>query len=85
MAEKYGCSVDEIKGQLKNQYDGYHFSENMLDIYNAMFYQSGYLTIKGYDIRGRMYTLDFPNDEVRRGFAVLLANSYFKKRKSKGF
>ena len=141
MAEKYCCSVDEIKEQLKNQYDGYHFSENMLDIYNpfsiinafdlkriddywyrsgtptylvklleghnvnmqklldeeyrpeyfmdyradvenplAMFYQSGYLTIKGYDIRDRIYTLDFPNDEVRRGFAVLLANSYFRKQ-----
>ena len=140
MADKYGCAVDEMKGELKKQYDGYHFSENMLDIYNpfsiinafdlkriddywyrsgtptylvklleghnvnmqklldeeyrpeyfmdyradvenplAMFYQSGYLTIKGYDIRDRLYTLDFPNDEVRRGFAVLLANSYFRK------
>ena len=138
MAEKYGCSVDEIKGQLKNQYDGYHFSENMLDIYNpfsiinafdlnriddywyrsgtptylaklleghhvnmqkltaraykteyfmdyradaedplAMLYQSGYLTIKGYDMRRRMYKLDYPNDEVRRGFVSLMANSYF--------
>ena len=34
MAVKYCCSVDEIKGKLKDQYDGYHFSENMLDIYN---------------------------------------------------
>lgn len=138
MADKYGCTVDEMKGELKKQYDGYHFSENMLDMYNpfsiinafdlkriddywyrsgtptylaklleghnvnmqkltsraykteyfmdyradaedplAMLYQSGYLTIKGYDMRRRMYNLDYPNDEVRRGFVSLMANSYF--------
>ena len=31
-------------------------------------YQSGYLTIKGYDAEILRYTLDFPNDEVRYGF-----------------
>ena len=138
MADKYGCTVDEMKGELKKQYDGYHFSENMLDMYNpfsiinafdlkriddywyrsgtptylaklleghnvnmqkltsraykteyfmdyradaedplAMLYQSGYLTIKGYDMRRRMYNLDYPNDEVKRGFVSLMANSYF--------
>ena len=37
-------------------------------------YQSGYLTIKGHRRYGEvdMYTLDFPNDEVRRGFAECL-------------
>ena len=43
----------------------------------AMLYQSGYLTIKGYDMRRRMYNLDYPNDEVKRGFVSLMANSYF--------
>lgn len=33
-----------------------------------MIYQSGYLTIKGYDTEFRTYTLGFPNDEVRYGF-----------------
>ena len=28
-------------------------------------------------MRRRMYTLDYPNDEVRRGFVSLMANSYF--------
>ena len=138
MAENYGCSVDEMKEILKKQYDGYHFSKKMIDIYNpfsiinafdlkniddywyrsgtstylvklleghhvnmqkltaraykteyfmdyradaedplAMLYQSGYLTIKAYDMRRRMYKLDYPNDEVRRGFVSLMANSYF--------
>ena len=31
-------------------------------------YQSGYLTIKGYDRQSRIYTLGFPNREVEDGF-----------------
>ena len=30
-----------------------------------MIYQSGYLTIKDYNIRRNTYLLDFPNDEVK--------------------
>jgi hypothetical protein len=45
----------------------------------AMLYQSGYLTIKGYDRRRSVYKLDFPNDEVRKGFVSLIGNSYFRK------
>ena len=139
MAEAMEYTEDEIRQILKKQYDGYHFSSRMLDVYNpfsiinafsknriddywyrsgtptylaklldghqinmqklmnkryraeyfqdykadvedplAMFYQSGYLTIKSYDKRDRMYTLDFPNDEVRGGFGTLLANGYLK-------
>ena len=42
------------------------------DSYNAplpVLYQSGYLTIKRYDDDRDMYTLGFPNEEVRKGFA----------------
>ena len=35
-------------------------------------YQSGYLTIKGYDREFRDFVLGFPNLEVRRGFAECL-------------
>ena len=45
----------------------------------AMLYQSGYLTIKEYDMRRRVYKLDYPNDEVRKGFVSLIGNSYFNK------
>lgn len=34
----------------------------------ALLYQSGYLTIKGYDPLTKEYHLDFPNQEVRRAF-----------------
>ena len=34
MAADYGCSVKEMKLKLKKQYDGYHFSDNLTDVYN---------------------------------------------------
>jgi hypothetical protein len=37
-----------------------------------LLYQSGYLTIKGYDKRFSTYRLGFPNDEVERGFTRFL-------------
>jgi hypothetical protein len=33
-----------------------------------LLYQSGYLTISGYDKKYRSYQLNYPNDEVRYGF-----------------
>ena len=39
-------------------------SKNMLPV----IYQSGYLTIKDFEKRGRIYTLGFPNKEVEDGF-----------------
>ena len=146
LAEAKEYTVEEMKSELKKQYDGYHFSRNLnADIYNpyslikafnemetedfwyesgtptylarlleghnvnmqklisipyerkyfidyradaedplAMLYQSGYLTIKDYDKRRKLYRLDFPNDEVRKGFLSLLGNSYFNKPSEEG-
>ena len=42
-------------------------------------YQSGYLTIKGYDPEFRIYTLGYPNQEVRKGFVEALLPSYVHK------
>lgn len=143
MAEVYQCSYEEMRNRLKAQYDGYHFSKNMTDIYNPfsllnafatldisdywfksgtptylirllshtnenmdeitgkfyfpeefidykanveqplpMIYQSGYLTIKKFDLRRNMFLLDYPNDEVKKGFLSLVASSYFNTRES---
>ena len=46
-----------------------------------MLYQSGYLTIKGYDPTFDIYLLDFPNEEVRSGMVALLASAYFSDEK----
>lgn len=43
-----------------------------------MIYQSGYLTVKEYNPRMGTYLLDFPNNEVRKGFLTLLSANYFK-------
>lgn len=41
-----------------------------------MIYQSGYLTIKGYDERFGIYRLGFPNREVEEGFIRFLLPYY---------
>ena len=137
MAQVYGCTYEEMCGLLKAQYDGYHFSDRMTDIYNPfsllnafdaqrisdywfksgtptylirllshtdeqmdditgkyyapkefidykadveqplpMIYQSGYLTIKKFDLRRNMFLLDYPNNEVKDGFLSLVAAKY---------
>ena len=39
-------------------------------------YQSGYLTIQGYDPEYELYTLGYPNEEVRKGFLQFLLPYY---------
>ena len=123
LANRYKCSKELMLEMLKQQYDGYHFSDDSDDIFNpfslmnvftdqwlgyywfgsgtptflfeamkrfntnlleleqlnvpssqfdvpteALLYQAGYLTIKGYDFNTTRYTLDFPNAEVKVGF-----------------
>ena len=46
-----------------------------------MIYQSGYLTIKDYDMRRNRFLLDFPNNEVKNGFLTAIATSYLKPKK----
>lgn len=46
-----------------------------------MIYQSGYLTIKAYDMMADSYLLDFPNNEVRKGVLSLLSTSYLKPKR----
>ncbi len=145
MAVRYKLSKAEMKQMLKRKYDGYHFSPNMLDIYNPfsilnamgkknlddywfrtgtptylvrllahfkenmnemtgkyyptsqfidyradveaplpMIYQSGYLTIKDWDMYLNSYLLDFPNDEVKSGFLSMVATSYLQSKESAG-
>ena len=145
LAVRYQCSVEEMKQQLKQYYDGYHFSDNLTNIYNPfsllkafkgvriadywfstgtpsylirllshthedldeltgryydpsefidykadvekplpMIFQSGYLTIKECNIRHNTFLLDFPNNEVRKGFVTLVANNYLKTEKDAG-
>ena len=47
-------------------------------------YQSGYLTIKGYDEEFGMYHLGFPNEEVEKGFVNYLMPFYTPLQKNRG-
>lgn len=68
-----------------NELTGKYYTSDQFTDYRAdaekplpMIFQSGYLTIKDYDIDTNSFLLDFPNDEVKRGFVTLLANNYLK-------
>ena len=145
LAERYKTTTDEMKERLKRHYDGYHFSDELTDIYNPfsilnackscsiadywfktgtptylirllnhtfenlneltgkyydpsqfidykadmekplpMIYQSGYLTIKDCDMEMGTFLLDFPNNEVKKGFVTLVANNYLQSEKDSG-
>ncbi len=135
-ADEQGVSKEQMYALLKGRYDGYHFSEKLVDVYNpfsllnsladrqlnnywfatgtptyltkilsksdivfpefddnltasgemiasfgngesnviAAMYQSGYLTIKGY--QDGYYYLGFPNEEVSGGFTQMLLPNY---------
>ena len=136
-ADARGVTYDEICAQLREYYDGYHFTPDSVGIYNPfsllgafkykkfssywfetgtptylvellkkhhydlermahektdsqvlnsidsdstnpipVIYQSGYLTIKGYDERFDIYRLGFPNREVEEGFIRFLLPYY---------
>ena len=145
MAKDFHLSEEGMKELLKRQYDGYHFSTNLTDIYNPfsllnafaqgelrdywfqsgtpsylirllnhtnenldeltgkyydpqdfvdykanvekplpMIYQSGYLTIKDYDWSIGTFLLDFPNNEVKKGFVSLVASDYLSPKQEFG-
>ena len=137
LAEANGLTDDECRQKLALMYDGYHFCEDSIGVYNPfsllntfdslkfkeywfetgtpsflvkvmrktsydvtrlssdlvgsslltdvntaflnpvpLLYQSGYLTIKGFDPRFNLYTLGFPNLEVKDGFLNFLLGYY---------
>lgn len=141
-----GIEINEAYHMLKSNYDGYHFSRDMTDIYNpyillnalsdkeisdywfetgtptmlvrvlegldmdieslegaeasvrelnniytpsmrplALFYQSGYLTLKSHDAEDGAFTLGFPNHEVRQGFMQALLTIYTDNEDSDSF
>ncbi len=77
LLNNYNESIDNLTSKY---YDRAQFVDYRADreMPLPMIYQSGYLTIKEYDRDSESYLLDFPNDEVRRGFLTILANNYLK-------
>jgi len=69
---------DEVTADLLGSIDG--INTNPL----PLIYQSGYLTIKGYDEEFQMYALGFPNQEVERGFTRFLIPYYSSLKANQG-
>ena len=61
---------EKVSGDVINSIDS--MSTNPIPV----IYQSGYLTIKGYDERFKKYRLGFPNKEVEEGFLNFLLPLY---------
>lgn len=69
--------LDSLEGQRRKESQLNDITDSG-DAVIPLLFQSGYLTIKGYDKDTLEYTLGFPNREVRRSFWDSLANHFFK-------
>ncbi len=75
MLKKFGTSISDINGSeaAEDEFDAP--TENMQSVL-PLFYQSGYITIKDYQKESGVYTLGFPNKEVRTGLMNSLYPNY---------
>ena len=74
--------MNELTGKY---YDASEFIDYKADVERPlpMIYQSGYLTIKDYKMRTNRFLLDFPNNEVRKGFLSILTAGYLQSREER--
>lgn len=137
LADRYKMTYEGARQELRKRYDGYHFNEDLVDVYNPFslinvfssnkldnywfasgtptylvrlleknpielrlisgykidplslasigimvedpiitLFLSGYLTITAYDFDSDLYTLDYPNQEVKQSFLKFLVPYY---------
>lgn len=69
--------LDRLEGERRTQ-DQLSDIADLSDDFIPLLYQSGYLTIKGYDGETEEYILGFPNREVNRAFWNSLANRFLR-------
>ena len=76
-------NLNELTGKY---YDTSEFIDYKADVEKPlpMIFQSGYLTVKGFNREMNTYLLDFPNNEVKKGFVTMVANDYLKTRNNSG-
>lgn len=73
--KKFHTDITQIDG---SQADAREFDAPTDDMHSILplLYQSGYLTIKDYDRSSLMYTLGYPNEEVKLGLTEVLIPYY---------
>ena len=75
--KKNMSELSDIEGVMMTEDDLSDMTDPSVN-YHALFFQAGYLTIKGYDEETERYLLDFPNEEVRSGFWRSFYKQYLK-------
>lgn len=75
LLQNYNVGLRDLTGQDAGVSDFDVSPENMTTVL-PLLYQSGYLTIKHYDPMIDLYTLGYPNEEVRTGMVRSLAANY---------
>lgn len=75
LLQKYNVGLRDLTGQDAGVSDFDVSPENMTTVL-PLLYQSGYLTIKHYDPMIDLYTLGYPNEEMRMGMVRSLAANY---------
>ena len=76
-------NLNELTGKY---YDPSQFIDYKADVEKPlpMIFQSGYLTIKDVNLDMNTFLLDFPNNEVKKGFVTMVASDYLKNREDTG-
>ncbi|MDO4160535.1 MAG: AAA family ATPase [Prevotellaceae bacterium] len=78
MLNKYGVLPSKI-GPLEAVATEFDAPTERMESITPLLYQSGYITIKGYDDMFESYTLDIPNKEVRIGLMYSLIPYYVSR------
>jgi hypothetical protein len=81
LIEKQKIDILNLEKERVNGFEFQRFDVENMDAVPVL-YQSGYLTIAGYDEELREYALDYPNEEVRGSFAEALLDYYVKKNET---
>ncbi|MDE6008434.1 MAG: ATP-binding protein [Muribaculaceae bacterium] len=77
LIESNSYNLDRLEGQHRTEEQLGNITDMQYDLVPLLF-QSGYLTIKGYDSETREYKLGFPNREVYESFWTSLKNHFFR-------
>ncbi len=83
MMQKFKTLPSEI-GETKVKESAFDAPTENMESITPLLYQSGYITIKGYDNETHLYTLDLPNREIRVGLFESLLPHYLGHMHEKG-
>ena len=84
MMRKFGTTPIEIGEREMADVSDFDAPTEMMDSIVPLLYQSGYVTIKGYDEETNLYELGIPNKEIRIGLFKSLLPNYLSQSSQKG-